>query len=113
VYDPAKNITTIDITYNDNSTFGPTLQFYAGDAPHSSGHGDAQYYLGIAEPCRNYSSSTASYRFVTPGDFRGKWVSATITHNFYYGFLSVVTPLSEGQMTNSDTSELSNAVQVH
>src|SRR5205085_11713338 len=66
-YDPAANITTIDLTYTDSSTFGPTLQFYAADAPHTSGHGDAQYYLGTARS-QDIRSGTHDVRFVAAGD---------------------------------------------
>ena len=40
IYDAGTNATVIDIAYTDGSTFFPTLQFYASDAPHSSGFGD-------------------------------------------------------------------------
>jgi len=103
-YDPATNTTTIDLTYTDASTFSPTLQFYAADAPHANGYGDAQYYLGTARP-QNFHSGTHDASFVAAGDWRGKWVCASVTRNIYYGF-------SEGIDTRSSTSELSNAMEV-
>jgi hypothetical protein len=104
VYDAATDTTVIDIAYTDNSTFFPTLQFYASDAPHRSGFGDGQYYLGTATPRRQ-----TQFQFRAKGDWRGKWVSATITHNQFYGFAK---PLDEGPDTFSSTSEFSRAVEV-
>lgn len=105
VYDPVNRATTIDITYAEGSTFSSTLQFYAADAPGVQGHGDAQYYVGTARPPRT-NSGTSSYRFVADGDWRGKWVSASVTRNIYNGF-------SEDAYDLSATSELSNAIEVH
>jgi hypothetical protein len=108
IYDPATDSTVIEISYSDTSTFFPTLQFYASDAPHSSGFGDGQYYLGTAKPQANRTPSSA-IQFRAKGDWRGKWVSATITHNQFYGFAK---PLDEGPDTFSSTSEFSRAVEV-
>jgi parallel beta-helix repeat protein len=107
VYDAATNTTSIDVTYTDESTFFPTLQFYASDAPHHTGYGDGQYYLGTATPPR----PTKDFQFRAKGDWRGKWVSATITHNQFYGFARIES-LDQGPDTNSSTSEFSRAVEV-
>ena len=106
VYDAATDTTVIDIAYTDGSTFFPTLQFYASDAPHRSGFGDGQYYLGTATP---QARRTSAVQFRAKGDWRGKWVSATITHNQFYGFAK---PLDESPDTFSSTSEFSRAVEV-
>ena len=104
VYDPATDTTVIDVAYTDSSSFFPTLQFYASDAPHHSGFGDGQYYLGTATP-----RLQTHIQFRAKGDWRGKWVSATITQNQFYGFAK---PLSEMGDTFSSTSEFSRAVEV-
>ena len=104
IYDAGTNTTVLDIAYTDGSTFFPTLQFYASDAPHSSSFGDGQYYLGTATPPRQ-----THFEFRAKGDWRGKWVSATITHNLFYGFAK---PLDEGPDTFSSTSEFRRAVEV-
>jgi hypothetical protein len=108
-YDPATDSTLIDVSYTDQSTFGPTLQFYASDAPHRSGYGDGQYYLGTATPKRGEEH----VRFAARGDWRGKWIAATITHNTFYGFGigRPIAPLGEGADTRSSTSEFSRAVE--
>jgi len=114
-YDPASDTTQIDVAYRDSSTFAPTLQFYASDAPHRSGYGDGQYYLGIANPRRGPPTLEQQFHFAAKGDWRGKWVSATITQNIFYGFgvAGPLHPLGEGADTHSSTSEFSRAVEVH
>ena len=102
-YDAATDTTVIDLAYTDSSTFFPTLQFYASEAPHHSGFGDGQYYLGTATPPKQ-----TQFQFRTKGDWRGKWVSATITHNQFYGFAK---PAGLPD-TFSSTSEFSRAVEV-
>ena len=108
-YDAASNTTSIVATFHDDvpTVTGPTLHFYAADAPHRSGYGDGQYYLGTARPIerRGY------VRFDAAGDWRGKWVCATMSHNSYYGFLTV-GPASELPDTHTTTSEFSHTVEV-
>jgi len=111
-YDASTNTTVITFTQQDNvSTFGPTLQFYAANAPHSPGRGEAQYYLGtIPQSPRLVANPPRT--FVAQGDWRGKWISATLTTNLFHGFAAGATPLAEFPETSSSTSELCTAVQV-
>jgi hypothetical protein len=49
------------------------------------------------------------------GDWRGKWVSATVTRTIYFGFLradAVASPNAEFPESHSTTSEFSRAVKV-
>jgi hypothetical protein len=76
-YDAASNRTQIDIV----SITPPGTQFavyriYASDAPHPSGFGDGQYFLGSFFLTPNGQAFT----FNALGDWRGKWVSATQTN---------------------------------
>jgi uncharacterized repeat protein (TIGR01451 family) len=65
-YDPTTDKTIVDLPGDVSGI----IQLYASDAPHPSGFGDGQYYLG-------------TFGGVTPlaakGDWRGKWISATFT----------------------------------
>jgi len=65
-YDPTTNKTTVDLAGNVSGI----VQLYASDAPHQSGYGDGQYYLGT------FGGVTP---LVAKGDWRGKWISATFT----------------------------------
>ena len=110
-YDAATNTTVLTIsTQEPPSIILPTLIMYASDAPHPSGYGDGQYYLGSLR----FDSTKGNIRFAVPGDWRGEWVSATVTRNSYYGFLrtNAAQPSSEFPDTTSTTSEFSKAVQV-
>jgi hypothetical protein len=80
-----------------------TVTLYANDVPDPSGFGEGQYWLRAV---RAEGPFTIRYA----GDLRGKWVAATFTCGYYYGF-----PLR----SNSDvyaysitTSEFSRAVEV-
>jgi len=100
----------IAVTTGENANIiNPTLTLYASDAPHPSGYGDGQYLLGILlkfDPRQNVT-------FAAKGDWRGKWVTGTVTRNFYYGFLTAgPAPTSEFPDTHSTTSEFSRAVKV-
>jgi hypothetical protein len=109
-YDPATNTTVIRIASNEPSnTILPTLIFYASDAPHPSGYGDGQYYLGSIR-----FNSHGPIQFAATGDWRGKWVSATVTRNNFFGFLrmNAARPNAEFPDTHSYTSEFSRAVRV-
>jgi len=65
-YDPTTDKTIVDLP----GDVPGIIQLYASDAPHASGFGDGQYYLG-------------EFGGITPlkakGDWRGKWISATFT----------------------------------
>ncbi|HEX3110852.1 MAG TPA: right-handed parallel beta-helix repeat-containing protein [Thermoanaerobaculia bacterium] len=110
-YDPATNTTVLTIaSHEPPNVILPTLIMYASDAPHPSGYGDGQYYLGSLR----FNSSDGNIRFAATGDWRGKWVSATVTRNNFFGFLRVnaVQPNAEFPDTHSSTSEFSRAVEV-
>ena len=51
----------------------PDYHIYASDAPHPSGYGDGQYFLGTFFHAAN--GQVLTFRAI--GDWRGKWVSAT------------------------------------
>ena len=73
-YDAATNRTLIDVTVSSHvngSNLLPVVQFFASDAPHASGFGDGQYFLGTSA-----APSGTSFTFAALGDWRGKWVAA-------------------------------------
>ncbi|HEY2829529.1 MAG TPA: right-handed parallel beta-helix repeat-containing protein [Thermoanaerobaculia bacterium] len=110
-YDPATNTTVLTIASNEPpNILLPTLNMYASDAPHPSGYGDGQYYLGSLR----FNSQGGNVRFAALGDWRGKWVSATVTRNNFFGFLRIntVQPNAEVPDTHSTTSEFSRTVKV-
>jgi hypothetical protein len=110
-YDAATNTTLLTIASSEPLIISqPTLHIYASDAPHPSGYGDGQYYLGTTR----FDSRRGNIHFAALGDWRGKWVSATVTRNEYYGYLRTVPagPDSEDLTTHSTTSEFSRAVKV-
>lgn len=87
-------------------TFGPTVQFYANDARDDSGYGEGQYFLGAVQ-------QAPEFRFVYPGDLRGKWVSATNTRLVYNTW--VRGPRQDGDSGYgrlTTTSEFGRAVEV-
>jgi parallel beta-helix repeat protein len=108
-YDAASDTTILDGSINTSgfSFPKPVVRFFASDARHPSGYGDGQYYLGEIR-----FLETAAFHFVTKGDWRGKWVSATNTTNQYFGFARVGQPQGEFPDTHSSTSEFSRAVEV-
>jgi uncharacterized protein DUF11 len=108
-YDPATNKTVVTVATGEHRAIvNPTLTIYASDAPHPSGYGDGQYLLGYLPA---FDPASGKVTFAAAGDWRGKWVSATITRNDYFGFLSKGhTP--EFSDTHSTTSEFSRAVKV-
>ena len=111
-YDPATNTTVLTISSHESpSIIMPTLSMYASDVPHRSGYGDGQYYLGSIR----FNSTLGNIVFAATGDWRGKWVSATVTRNNYFGFLRANAAVhidAEYYDTHSTTSEFSRAVKV-
>jgi hypothetical protein len=75
-YDATTNETLIDmaviLTTGESL---PDIHVYANDAPHPSGFGDGQYFLGSFA----HAADGKVFTFRTSGDWRGKWVSATQT----------------------------------
>jgi len=110
-YDPASNTTLLTIASTEPPNIvNPTLNMYASDAPHPSGYGDGQYYLGSVR----FDSTKGNVQFAALGDWRGKWVAATLTRNNFYGFLrtNAAKPDAESFDTHSTTSEFSRAIIV-
>jgi len=108
-YDPATDTTVIvAASVAGPAVVKPAITFYASDAPHPSGFGDGQYFLGDVP---HFDFTHGNITFAAKGDWRGKWVAATVTRNDFFGFLST-TPRTELPDTHSTTSEFSRAVKV-
>jgi hypothetical protein len=76
-YDTAVDRTRIDIvSIAPSNTQFAVYRIYASDAPHPSGFGDGQYFLGSFFLTPNGQVFT----FNALGDWRGKWISATQTN---------------------------------
>lgn len=94
-YDPAQDKTIVVITATEPSNgFNPMIELFASDAPHPSGYGDGQYTLGF----QDFTAASGGVTIAAKGDWRGKWVSATLTRNDFIGVVG--------------TSEFSRAVKV-
>jgi hypothetical protein len=107
-YDPATDTTVIVAASSvDPAVVKPAITFYASDAPHPSGFGDGQYFLGDVP---HFDPTKGNITFAAKGDWRGKWIAATVTSNVFLGFLSS-TPRTELPDTLSTTSEFSRAVK--
>jgi hypothetical protein len=112
IYDPSTNTTAITAFVTPAGSFpAPSLHFYAADAPHASGYGDGQYYLGTLQSIQPPWDKPV--KFKASGDLRGKWVCATETTNYYNGFLAKqAVPMGDYSGLYSTTSEFSRAVTV-
>ncbi|HYO77468.1 MAG TPA: right-handed parallel beta-helix repeat-containing protein [Thermoanaerobaculia bacterium] len=89
-----------------NNSVPNRIDVYANDAPDPSGYGEGQYTLGSVE-----LSPTRTFRFVYPGDLRGKWVTATLTHTTLLGLRAPgEDDISSG--IGRTTSDFSRAVLV-
>jgi hypothetical protein len=97
-YDPAQNKTIVVVSAHEPVVGDPPdLALYASDAPHPSGYGDGQYFLGRQQ----FDAKSGGVTMSVDGDWRGKWAAATVTRNdFIFG---------AGHAT---TSEFSRAVKV-
>jgi hypothetical protein len=100
-YDTATNRTLIDLVVPNegDGNLPPDVYLYTSDAPHHSGFGDGQFFIGFL------SALTPGQRvtFATTGDWRGKWVSATQSSRLAAESLNV--PIQR-------TSEFGKAVKV-
>ena len=98
-YDAAQNKTIVVLSAHE-PVLGdpPDMALYANDAPHSSGYGDGQYFLGRQQ----FDAKSGGVTMSVDGDWRGKWVSATVTRNDF----------TFGGAGHATTSEFSRAVQV-
>ena len=92
--------TIVEGTTTAFGTFNPAVTVYANDAPDPSGYGEGQYVLGeVRATYGEPYTGPMRFTFVYPGDLRGKWITATVTHQYYNGWLK--TPGTIG--TNDDT----------
>ena len=98
-YDAAQNKTIVVLSVHEPKLGDfPTAALYASDAPHTSGYGDGQYFLGRSD----FDSTKGGLTMSVNGDWRGKWLAATVTRNdFFFGGVGHAT-----------TSEFSRAVPV-
>ena len=94
-YDPAQNKTIVVVSAHEPVVGDPPdLALYASDAPHPSGYGDGQYYLGRQQ----FDAKSGGLTMSVDGDWRGKWVAATVTRNdFNFGAGHATTSESAGQ----------------
>lgn len=106
--------TIIEGTTTANGTFAPAVTLYANDAPDPSGYGEGQYVLG--EVGADYVPGPGQpmhFTFVAPSDLRGKWITATVTHQYYNGWLRKAPPIDANDDTGwgyyTTTSEFSRA----
>lgn len=98
-YDAAHDKTVVVLSVHEpNLLVNPTAALYASDAPHPSGYGDGQYFLGKLD----FDPRNGGVTMTANGDWRGKWVAATVTRNDYFA-------VTIGHLT---TSEFSRAVKV-
>lgn len=101
--------TIIEGTHAAFGTFSPHITVYANDAPDPSGYGEGQYVLGTVV------ANSRDWKLVWPEDLRGKWVTATATHQYYIGWLrdEPAKPSDDtGWGYYTTTSEFSRAVEV-
>jgi hypothetical protein len=101
--------TIIEGTHAAFGTFPPHITVYANDAPDPSGYGEGQYVLGTV------TAPTREWKLVWPEDLRGKWVTATATHQLYLGWLrdeAAKPNEDDGFAYYTTTSELSRAIEV-
>jgi hypothetical protein len=98
-YDPASDKTIVVLSAHEPKLDDlPVASLYASDAPHPSGFGDGQYVLGQ----QAFDPASGGLTVSVKGDWRGKWVSATVTQNDF--------PFAS--LGHSTTSEFSRAVKV-
>jgi hypothetical protein len=94
-YDPAQDKTIVVLSANEPSNgFNPRIELFASDAPDPSGYGDGQYSLGS----QDFNATSGGVTIAAKGDWRGKWLSATLIRNDFFGVVG--------------TSEFSRAVKV-
>ena len=108
-YDTATDKTVVTVSWTDpNGVISPVLTIYASDAPHSSGYGDGQYLLGT------FTTRLRTVTFAANGDWRGKWVAATLTSNWTILPKTAIGANPEWEFTDtvSTTSEFSRAIPV-
>jgi parallel beta-helix repeat protein len=110
-YDPTTGLTTIEgSVIGGVGVFSSIVDLFANDALDPSGYGEAQYTLGGTTT----GSDRRHFAFSYPGDLRGKFITATVTRNDYFGFARVarLSPDSSWQGFVTTTSEVSKAIPV-
>lgn len=96
-YDPAANQTILRAKLESHKTYGSLrIAVYASDALSRGGHPEAERQI-----YSNFVNKLGDVDIVLPGDHRGKWITALITH----------TAVFEWELIPSNTSEISNAVR--
>jgi hypothetical protein len=109
-YDPATKQTVIegDLPKPIQTTFVPTVELFANDAPDPSGYGEGQRRLGGIGLIGPFP---VHFRFAVDGDLTGQFITATATRASYYGFAKPGPKgITQGFLTQ--TSEFSRAIEV-
>lgn len=100
IFDPASNTTIVEGDFSPDplsfGTFG--IHIYANDQADPSGYGEGQTPIGVFA----FAPTATHFRVAVPGDFRGRFVTATATR--------AKTAIALG--TVLQTSEFSRAVAV-
>jgi hypothetical protein len=99
-YDAATDTTLIEFV---RSPDGNQTNLWASDAPHRTGFGEGQFYLGV--------SFGSPVTFKAAGDWRGKWVSGTATR-FLCNCFGATVMAPDYDNPHYMTSEFSRAVKV-
>jgi hypothetical protein len=108
-YDASADRTVIVLSSNEvPSPNHATMTIYASDAPHPSGYGDGQYLIGNFD----FDGTQGDVTLAAIGDWRGKWVAATVTRNGQTFAYSTKRPNAQPPGYASTTSEFSRAVKV-
>ncbi|HEU4888673.1 MAG TPA: hypothetical protein VFV49_12370, partial [Thermoanaerobaculia bacterium] len=110
-YDATANRTYFTVTTSSQRIFGANpsylvLDFYANRGP----DGDGEEWIGQGNG--SHITDEGAFEAWVPGDFRGKWVNATLTRVPQFGLR---TPRINSEFVtfgDDSTSELSNAVLV-
>jgi hypothetical protein len=110
-YDPALRQTIVegDVTASTGlDVLDVQVDFFANDAPDSSGFGEGQRPLGVASQLR--VGAPAHFRFAIDGDLTGQFIAATATRVRFVGFAKPEGITTFGSLTQ--TSEFSRAIEV-
>ncbi|HKR63346.1 MAG TPA: hypothetical protein VJZ00_06405, partial [Thermoanaerobaculia bacterium] len=103
-YDASTNKTIITAVVSVDGPYGRAFDLYANDGP----DGDGETPIATTYPAFN------PVRFEVPGDYRGKWINATVMR-YTPVFAKPPDKLATQQVVyglDKSTSELSNAVLV-
>jgi hypothetical protein len=105
-YDPAADQTVIegDVAQPSIRSLTEHIDVYASDAPALSGAGEMQRFLGVIH------INAGHFRFTTPGNLTGQFITATHTSLYPTGFATVGEGTGLGELTQ--TSEVSAPLKV-